>query len=300
MLAWRHGTATVPGSVHNPGSENSLSDFGIWSRRSKRNLSKGAKSLQSTASDLKSKEVYELTAQHAWKGLPFDELMRVLSDYWRDFRFYDRLEKELGISECDSICDVGCGVVSVLNVFRADNPTIELCGLDPLVDEYAKLYPLDPTIKWQRAYLEAIELNRQFQLVCCTNALDHVEDLDRAMACLRTLVAPGGSLLLTVDVFASEMARNEGHPYSFTRDSFSRLLRRFGFDVQWQALCRAKLGMMKYADLRISKKLSRAAVMRRACAREIPRSFVKQLIHRGSLGELVLIAKRIESVSASA
>jgi SAM-dependent methyltransferase len=128
-----------------------------------------------------------------------------------------------------------------------------------------------------------------YDIVCCTNALDHVEDVEAALQEIKRVVIPDGVLLLTVDVFANEMLRNVGHPYSFTFNELFQLLRRCGFRVEWRRLSRKKLGMMTYAEYRLQRKMTDQAILLKA-AQEQLRSYAKQLLRRGALGELLLVA----------
>jgi SAM-dependent methyltransferase len=175
---------------------------------------------------------------------------------------------------------------------RRDFPHLELLGADPLIDEYQKLYAFDPSITWQRKYLESLNLpDGYFDVVCCTNTLDHVEDVQAAMREIRRVMAPQGHLLLTVDVFAREKQRNEGHPFSFTMLSLIDLLRSDGLEVVWKRLNRRKLGVMNYANCRLGRGMSRTAVFVRKGVRAELRSYAKQFMGQGALGEMVLIAR---------
>jgi SAM-dependent methyltransferase len=170
---------------------------------------------------------------------------------------------------------------------------MKLVGLDPLMHEYSKLCPMNNTIEWRTGYLEHLDVDDDaYPVAFCSNAIDHVEDLDRAMTELRRVVRPRGYLVLTVDVFAREIARNVGHPYTFTAKSIRRTLEANGFRSTFSYLERRKLGMGPYARYRLRDGLSRREVLRRAWFRKVPKAWCKQLLRRGSLGELIMVAQK--------
>ena len=250
--------------------------------------------LNETVRTLKEKEVYELNAQHEWKDYRFPQLLDALYEYWCDYRFWTRIKQAVPFQRPRHVLDVGCGVVSVLNVMRRDFPHLALTGVDPLMDEFQRMYDIDQSIAWKREYLESLDLPAgEFDVVCCTNALDHVEDVGAAFREIRRVISPRGVFLLTLDVFAKETYRNEGHPYSFTRNSLLTLLQQHGFRIDWVRLSRRKIGVMNYANYRIRQGMSRMAVYLQKSVREQARSYAKQLVGRGALGELIITAQAV-------
>jgi ubiquinone/menaquinone biosynthesis C-methylase UbiE len=243
---------------------------------------------------LKDKEIYELTAQHEWQAYTSSDLLDALCEYWRDFRYWEKVKATVPIGNFENVLDVGCGVTSVLNVIRRDFPHINLTGVDPLMDEYLKMYGFDTSITWKRQYLEDLAFpSETFDMVCCTNALDHVEDVEAAIHEIRRVLSRRGTILVTVDVFAKSKMRNEGHPYSFTRPAIFELLREFGFEVEWMRLSRRKLGMAKYTRYRLGRGMSPTAVFWNAAVQAQIRCYIKQLLARGAIGELVLVASKV-------
>jgi hypothetical protein len=88
------------------------------------------------ATHLKDKEVYELNAQREWQGYVFPLLLDVLYEYWCDYRFWRVLKQIVPFGKIRNVLDVGCGVVSALNVIKRDCPILELLGIDPLIERY--------------------------------------------------------------------------------------------------------------------------------------------------------------------
>jgi 2-polyprenyl-6-hydroxyphenyl methylase/3-demethylubiquinone-9 3-methyltransferase len=171
---------------------------------------------------------------------------------------------------------------------------MKLCGVDPLISEYQKLYPLNPKIEWRDGYLEQLPFeNESFPLVFCSNAIDHVENLDSAQREIRRVLRNDGSFILTVDVFADSLPpRNEGHPHSFTIHSIQKHASDHGFRVAFERLARRKIGMMRYAKRRLRNRKSRKQIYQIASTIELGRSLLKHIARRGSIGEYVMILKK--------
>jgi SAM-dependent methyltransferase len=96
------------------------------------------------------------------------------------------------------VLDVGCGPRGTLE--WADG-ACERIGLDPLVPDYADLGIDRHAMSYVAAGAESIPLpDGHFDIVTTFNALDHVDDVDAAIAELTRVAAPGALLLLLVEV----------------------------------------------------------------------------------------------------
>jgi SAM-dependent methyltransferase len=74
-------------------------------------------------------------------------------------------------------------------------------GLDPLADEYARFRDGTETMRYVAAGAEEMPFaDGAFDVVSSVNSLDHVDDLDAAIAEIGRVAAPGAALLLIVDV----------------------------------------------------------------------------------------------------
>jgi SAM-dependent methyltransferase len=115
------------------------------------------------------------------------------------------------------ILDVGCGPRGSLE--WASNAA-ERVGLDPLAERYRALGADLHAMRYVAAGAEAIPFGDQhFDVVSALNALDHVDDLDRAAAELVRVLAPGGTLLLIVEV---NHAATSTEPQEFGFDVLDR------------------------------------------------------------------------------
>ena len=97
------------------------------------------------------------------------------------------------------LLDVGCGPRGSLE-WAVE--AAERVGLDPLAGDYARLRGDTPTtMRWVTAGAEAMPFaDGAFDVVSSLNSLDHVEDVDRAIAEIARVAAPGAALLVIVDV----------------------------------------------------------------------------------------------------
>lgn len=131
-----------------------------------------------------------------WEGRRAAE--GVLSnDHFR--RFYT---EQFGLSPEDyrdkRVLDVGCGPRGSLEWASMAK---ERVGLDPLADSYLKLGADRHSMRYVAAGAEQMPFDADsFDIVCSFNSLDHVDDLDQAIASIVRVVAPGGLFLLLTDL----------------------------------------------------------------------------------------------------
>jgi ubiquinone/menaquinone biosynthesis C-methylase UbiE len=179
---------------------------------------------------MKVKEKYELDFQKGWKEFSWDFLMRKLRDYWKTYRYLEEILSFIRPLDGKRILDVGCGVISVLNVVKVSNA--EFYGIDPLMDEYKKLYKLDESVTWSRASGEEIPFNdKYFDVVFCTNIIDHTDDPLKVVEELYRVLKLGAYLVLTVDIFQKEEGRDPAHPHAFTEHYANKILADQGFEI---------------------------------------------------------------------
>jgi SAM-dependent methyltransferase len=96
------------------------------------------------------------------------------------------------------VLDVGCGPRGTLE--WAD-VALERVGLDPLVDDYKALGIDRHAMSYVASGAEHIPFpDGHFDIVTSFNALDHVDDVDAAIAEITRVAAPGATFLLLVEV----------------------------------------------------------------------------------------------------
>lgn len=96
------------------------------------------------------------------------------------------------------IADIGCGPRGSLE--WAGN-ALERVGVDPLADRYLKMGADKHAMRYVKAGCEAIPFeDGHFDIVTALNSLDHVENVDAAVAEIQRITRPGGDILIIVEV----------------------------------------------------------------------------------------------------
>jgi len=127
-----------------------------------------------------------------------------------------------------AVLDVGCGPRGSLEWAVGAR---ERVGLDPLVDSYRALGIDRHAMRYVCAPAESIPFaDGHFDIVTSFNSLDHVEDPERAARELARVLAPGGLLLLIVEV---EHEATLTEPHRLLADSAARLFP--GMAPEWEA-----------------------------------------------------------------
>ncbi len=113
----------------------------------------------------------------------------------------DRAREQLGPLAGRRVLDVGCGA-GLLSEALARKGAI-LTGIDVSAENIAVAlrHATGLSIDYRRGTLAEALAGERFDIVCCLEVVEHVEDLDGFLARLATHVAPGGLL------FVSSIAR---------------------------------------------------------------------------------------------
>ena len=108
--------------------------------------------------------------------------------------------------------DVGCGPRGSLE--WADMAA-ERVGIDPLADEYLKLHQRPHQMRYVTAAAEDMPFeDGHFDCVSTFNSLDHVDDVDAAIAEITRVTSRSGSLLVLSDV-GREPTPTEPQPFGW-------------------------------------------------------------------------------------
>lgn len=96
------------------------------------------------------------------------------------------------------VLDIGCGPRGSLEWATMVR---ERVGVDPLADDYLQMGAAEHAMTYVASGAETIPYpDASFDIVCSFNSLDHVDDLEAAIAEMKRLTAPGGLLLVITDV----------------------------------------------------------------------------------------------------
>lgn len=121
-----------------------------------------------------------------------------LANYWYERAFTTLFGVDAAFFAGKRMLDVGCGPRGSLEWATSAARRV---GLDPLAAEYAALSGRAARMEYAAGRAERIPFaDHSFDVVSVFNALDHVERLDRAVAEIKRVTAPGGSVLLLVEV----------------------------------------------------------------------------------------------------
>lgn len=111
------------------------------------------------------------------------------------------------------VLDIGCGPRGSLEWVSAE---AECVGVDPLVPEYRSLGIDEHRMRYSHAGAEKIPFpDGHFDIVASFNNLDHVDDVDKAVAEIKRVTAPGGTFLLITEV---EHAATPTEPQSLPKE----------------------------------------------------------------------------------
>lgn len=189
---------------------------------------------------LSDKYYSELSWQNRWAPV-FEKNREKVREYWRTYRYFDEILSLVPLDEQSKILDVGCGISTVLHFLPGQR-----FGIDPLADEYKRIYRYPEGIDVRQGFGEAIPFPDEFfDAVFCSNVLDHTSEPDRVLSEIHRVLRPRGFLVLTVEVFPHAQERDLSHPHAFTRDEVLAKLGAFEVLLQRQS---PWIMLMHYVD----------------------------------------------------
>lgn len=247
---------------------------------------------------IKPKEAEELHSQKIWRKFDFPDIFRCLREYWTLYRRLEHVTNLIRTENHRRILDLGCGVISALNLLREDFPDRSLIGLDPLMRQYSHLYDLDPSICWVQGYSECLPFREDaFDLVMTSNTLDHVEELQRTVREIHRVLSDTGHLFVTMDIFSPHSAehrdRGEAHPHTLSPADLRDLLESNGLKILHESISRdIPKGFSEYLRLRIREGWNRSLIRILINPYYRFQSWVKQALNRGALGESIVVAQK--------
>jgi 2-polyprenyl-3-methyl-5-hydroxy-6-metoxy-1,4-benzoquinol methylase len=131
-----------------------------------------------------------------------------------------------------TLLDVGCGDASLLRLVDAHFPGRKLAGVDLSSVVVEQNRAALPHMDFAVANVVTDALPGVFDVVVCTEVLEHLDEPARALANIAAAVAPGGHVVVTTPtgkVHATE--RHFGHTRHPTRNELALLAEGAGFDV---------------------------------------------------------------------
>lgn len=176
--------------------------------------------------------------QRYLKGREVGQYLADKKVYWH--RQLEAIAPEVIVTPGDSVLDMGCGPSGIYTVL----PENEVVAVDPLLDSYAEQLAIFnksnyPKTEFVTATIEHFNTARQFDVVFCMNAINHVSDIKAGFQKLAALCKPGGKLIVTID------AHNHGwlkaifrlgpgdvlHPHQYDKQEYINFLKDNGLKV---------------------------------------------------------------------
>ncbi|MCK0168472.1 class I SAM-dependent methyltransferase [Jannaschia sp. S6380] len=135
-------------------------------------------------------------------------------------RFTDLFGLERSYFDGKRMIDLGCGPLGSLEWATG---AAERVGADPLADRYIALNGGGQTMRYVRAGSESLPFpDARFDVVSMFNALDHVEDVEASIAEMQRILAPGGDLLLIVEIDHPATVTEPHRLHESTLEAFDR------------------------------------------------------------------------------
>lgn len=133
---------------------------------------------------LKGKDV---AAYHAWKRKYWDGILQTIA-------------QQAPITAGMHVLDAGCGPAGIF--MQLENCVVD--AVDPLLDVYAADLPhfkpeMYPYVTFHASPIEQYQTTKQYDIVFCMNAINHVSDFGKSYDLLAQMVKPGGILVVSID-----------------------------------------------------------------------------------------------------
>jgi SAM-dependent methyltransferase len=155
--------------------------------------------------------------------------------YWADFL----RSLDIHLAPGGRIADLGCGPAGLFILFDA---THEVEAVDPLIHHYSKqLVHFNqaeyPNTRFVESALETWRPSGVWQAIFCINAINHVSEIEMALASIKNAWAPGQTLVITTDAHRRKwlqriFALAPGdilHPHQYTLKGYLDLITHAGF-----------------------------------------------------------------------
>jgi 2-polyprenyl-3-methyl-5-hydroxy-6-metoxy-1,4-benzoquinol methylase len=158
---------------------------------------------------------------------------RLLGEYLGPERvgFYEEVATIVAPFEPRSIVDVGCGTGHLLRfvVERMSGTPERVVGIDHSEAGLRRARELLPSATWRVEDIYDLSVDgERFDLVLCTEVLEHLHEPERAVRVLRSLCASDGRVVITVPDGARDSW--EGHVNFWEEDQLRAFLASHGLD----------------------------------------------------------------------
>jgi SAM-dependent methyltransferase len=215
-------------------------------------------------------------------------------------KIFKILEKNFHITNKTKILDVGCGPYPLSLFFQRGRKY----GLDPLVEEYKKIFVLPKNVHFKRGVAEKIPWPRDaFDIVICRDALDHTANPEKTLKEINRVLKQDGYLILGVNVFSPFLTflkklveklklplREKMHPHFFTKNDLMVLCKNNSFKLIANFYIWRRPYILKSWG---SKNLKRTLVYAYTSFWNSLAWFDRMLVGKNQYGEYLIIAQKI-------
>lgn len=182
------------------------------------------------------------------KEMAKPEIKAKVKEYYYKFRFLQDIIERANINDNSKILDIGCGIKTVLHFL----PGSLKVGVDPLANEYKKIYSYPSDLLIQKFYGEHIGYpDKCFDVVFISNALDHTDNPRRVISEIWRLLKDNGYLFLANELVEKNTKRDRAHPNNLGEEDILNLLKNkfkiiFKRHSHWEGIREYYLG--QYSD----------------------------------------------------
>jgi 2-polyprenyl-3-methyl-5-hydroxy-6-metoxy-1,4-benzoquinol methylase len=128
----------------------------------------------------------------------FRHFRKVQNNAQKSVENFFQFMKDKGLLSNDlTILDSGCGSANLLNLISSEFPSADLTGADFSESKLNQCRTLYPHIKFELNDIHD-ELEKQYDLILCTEVLEHLLYPHRALKSLLTGVSNAGKVFITV------------------------------------------------------------------------------------------------------
>ena len=205
---------------------------------------------------------FQLSAQLQWVEVLKNNKL-ALCEYWQRYRYLDEINEICRIGDDTKVLDVGCGISSVLHHLKGQR-----LGIDPLADEYVKLYKYPDGINIIRGVGENMPFpHEHFDLVLCCDTLDHATNPRKTADEIYRVLKDNGYFVLIKRIFDSRAPANPARPHTLNvEDVYSLLDNKFESIFERKSPRMSLHGYINGSEIAEGKEL--AAVLRKVARKE--------------------------------
>jgi len=119
-------------------------------------------------------------------------------NYWNSV--LSEIAESCTVNNGMNVLDAGCGPAGIFIAL----PNCSVDAVDPLMNDYEKnlshFSKADyPNVEFHHSPLETYSSNKQYDVIFCLNAINHVSDINLSYDHLTSMLKPGGKMVVSID-----------------------------------------------------------------------------------------------------